>query len=189
MSTLSLQEFRRLILAGTLPPTVVAYHCGSKLTGGKFSVDYIGSGEGLLALGPGIYFATDKDTAMLYCKYVRDPWFYTVEVRTSGLYRVGSLSMDPSLAPVWKKLKAAEQDWIAKGHKTLYFDPSSLSEGSRLKDGPGYVGKFVKALGQKKGRDLLLSLGITGAVEKLSSDYEIAVYEPSIVRVLQAEPL
>ena len=74
-----------------LPRKVVAYHVGRELTGGKFSLKYVGSGEGAVPdafrpLGDGIYFATERNIALLYKKYVMVPFLYTVSLDARRLY-------------------------------------------------------------------------------------------------------
>ena len=74
-----------------LPRKVIAYHVGSELRGGRFSLKYVGSGEGRVPgafrpLGDGIYFATEEFIARLYTKYVPEPVLYTVQLDTRRLY-------------------------------------------------------------------------------------------------------
>jgi len=65
---------------------IIAYHGGSLLSNNEFSLKHLGSGEGMAALGKGIYFATNKNIAKLYCKNSSNPVLYTVEIETDSLY-------------------------------------------------------------------------------------------------------
>jgi hypothetical protein len=166
--------------ASTLPGKVTAYHCGRPLKGGRFSLSTAGSGEGLSALGPGIYFATEPHIARLYCKYVRNPIFYTVKIDTRGIYDA-----------VWgvpKKLREPVQKLAAKiaAEKGL----KELPMGRRLTHGPGHIGAVFRALGSASGLKALRGAGVTGAYEKLPvGGFEIAVYDPAIVTMVdQALP-
>lgn len=160
-----------------LPPKVTAYHCGPKIQ--KFSLKYVGSGEGMSALGPGIYFATEKFVAANYCKYARNSYMTEVLIATRGLYDA-----------IWGiPLNLRESLHVATDALAHEMGKKRLPPGLRLTHGPGVIGEVFRHFGAQKGREFLVDLGVTGAYENLKSDlgFEIAVYDPSIVRIVRSE--
>lgn len=187
-----LEDIDDLLLEGryNLPPVVTAYHCGRELDGGSFSLSYAGSGEGMQALGPGIYFATEEPVAELYCKYARDPYMYTVEIPTKGLYYAQQGVPEHFREP----LKALRDDLIDKhGEYDKLWGEYRLPSARELQYGPGYIGRIFKLLGPKKTISLLGEIGIDGLYAKLGAyaggAFEIAVYDPSIIRIVDVSPV
>lgn len=153
---------------------ITAYHGGQNFAGG-FSLNFLGSGEGILYLGPGVYFSTNKETARLYCKYAKPASLYTVRLDSSGLY-------DPTFGEPYElreKLLALLDETEAK-HGRL---PSADS----FKFGKGTIGILAKFFGKEQFWQKMREIGISGTYEKLPNSYEIAVFDPSIVEIVDKE--
>lgn len=155
--------------------TITAYHCGRRLVGDRFDPKYVGTGEGMTALGPGIYFADNRNIALMYCKYVDEPYLYTVKLDATGLYD-----------PVWGEpphLRDAVVDLVDS------FDLDDPYRGvRRTVHGPASTGAVFKHLGPEGGRAALKDVGVTGIFERLPSDaLEIAVYDPDIIEIVDIE--
>lgn len=187
-----LEQIDSLLVEGRydLPPVVTAYHCGRKLEGGKFKLSYAGSGEGMQALGPGMYFATEKAVAELYCEYARDPYLYTVEIPTKGLYYAQQGVPEHFREPLHK----LRDDLIDEhGEYDKLRDEYRLPFARELQYGPGYIGRIFKLLGPKKTISMLGKIGIDGLYAKLGAyaggAFEIAVYDPSIIRIVDVSPV
>lgn len=165
--------------AGRLPKSkITAYHCGRKLQGGKFSLKFVGSGErgGLLAHGPGIYFATDPGMARVYCKYTAEPILYKVELDGNKLY-------DGSRGdPRWNDALEEITEGLA-AERGLKRAP----DGGPMHGG-GWIGSLFRMVGRDETYKILKRLGIGGAYSALASGYEIAVYDPSIIKIVEATP-
>jgi len=76
-------KYYNLCLA--LSGSMEVYHVGSKLYGGNFDFSYLGTGEGMGALGPGIYFSDNKNLAKLYAKYHKRPYLYKAIIQADKL--------------------------------------------------------------------------------------------------------
>ena len=149
-----------------------AFHCGASNIK-TFSLKFVGLGEGLSALGPGMYFNSSRVLAERYCKYVSNPTMYEVSLDTSGFYD-STYGMPLHLR---KGLSTLVDSLVESGK--LEMSPGGNIRGvSPLTHGPGYIGAVFKALGAKEGRVALIKIGITGALEKLPSGaIEYAVYD------------
>jgi len=163
---------------------VIAWHCGRKLKGGRFSTDHIGTGEGDSALGPGIYFATERSVAEMYCRHHREPVLYKVEFPTRDLY--SNQTGEPKR--LLERLKALVKDLLPRYGVDKWGEGElRLPRGSSLKHGPGMAGDIVRALGGKRAREEFLKIGLKGLWVSLpAGGFEISVFDPSIVTILDS---
>lgn len=164
---------------------ITAYHCGPLMEDG-FSLRHVGTGEGMSALGFGVYFATQEYIAKLYCKYVerRDqvPYLYTVRLDAAGLYNgIWGTPMHLRIA-----LSDATEELARRA------GVRQLPRGSRLTHGIGSTAALFAHLGRVEAWEVLDDLGVTGAWEVLGrgdpGDLEIAVWDMSIIEVLDVVP-
>jgi hypothetical protein len=154
---------------------VRAWHCGAKPAIASFTdfVKYIGSGEGIRILGPGIYFASREDAARRYCKYAKRPTLYEAEIDTTDFY--DSVSGRPS------HVRQRLQNALAEvGLKAGGDPPSSFDYGRHD------IGVLVWKLGRAAALQLLLKHGVRGALDWVHTFWEIAVFDPSTISVLSA---
>ena len=150
---------------------ITAYHGGREFDDG-FSLDFVGSGEGMGILGPGVYFITSKNIAKKYCKYVDRSALYTVNIKSDGLYEPAQgIPRD-----LHNTLKTIVQD--------LNLPKTTVMS---LTHGKEYIGKLNAAFGPHKARQILVKAGIKGAYEKIGDHYEISVFDPSIVTIIDKE--
>ena len=151
---------------------VVGYHCGRDIGRSGFSLEFVGSGEGFSALGPGIYFSTSKEIAERYCKYGRDKhdkaYLYRVEIDGSGLWN--NTTGKPAHLREGLELLVASFG-LQNPHRGV----------DTMRHGPGLVGAVFKHLGPKAGRAALIKAGVTGSIQLLEGQSEIAVYDLSIL--------
>lgn len=157
------------------PARMHAWHCGAKPAIASFNdfVKYVGSGEGLIILGPGIYFASDERAARRYCKYAPRPTLYEAEIDTSDYY--DSVSGRPGR--VHERLAAALAE---VGLKPGLNAPSSFDYGRHD------IGVLVWKLGRAAALQLLLKHRVRGALDLVHDFWEIAVFDPSTITVLSA---
>jgi len=156
-----------------LPRKMTLYHAGPPGIR-KFDVRFIGRGEGMQALGPGIYFLDNARVALVYGKYVSNPHLYTVEVDTRGLYS-NSYGHPPVLRD--RLIKVADEMAAERGLKRL-------PPGSALNHGSGTVGDIVRAVGNKKALKIFKDIGLQGSYTFLPGNLtEVAIYDPSIIRI------
>jgi len=149
---------------------VVAYHCGSsKISRDGFSLDTLGSGEGNAALGPGVYFATDKGVGSMYCRDGK--LFYQVKIDMADVYDP-FLGFPEKFRGIGDKMRAVIEK--ARGRKLL--------RGSPLSDGPHDFGDIVRTIGADEARELFLRNGIRGLYTNLpAGGLEIAIFDLDVV--------
>jgi len=155
-----------------------AYHGGSKLKGDNFDATHLGAGEGLSALGPGIYFASDIDIAKLYCKYVDKPYLYTVDLNTTDYY-------NPTTGePEHLRGASAELEQELKTNLDKVRGVSYLNHGKRP------FGPVVKLVGPSKARELFIKVGIRGAYENLPNNViEYAVFDIGTIEIIDSQKI
>lgn len=163
-----------------VPPgaSQIAYHCGSKPPSQNFYDfrKYLRSGEGMGILGPGIYFASNYDVAKRYCRHVKKPFLYKVEINATDFYDYG-FNRNPH---VLQRLQAAV--------KEAGFNYSDhLETGDSLRYGRGWIGYLNKKLGTDRALDLLLKHGVRGQIEWIHWFWELAVFDPRVIRVISWE--
>lgn len=158
-----------------LPSHVTAYHCGRDIGDGPFSLDHLGSGEGwkgVMPLGPAIYFATNKNIAMRYCKYSDESYLYEVSIPTSGLYN------STWGTPIDLKDRLRE----------AVVDAEDLT-GKKIKHSMGGTKDLFSLLGNDA-HEFLRDAGCTGSWTNLAAGgEEIGVYDPSIIEIVNKEPI
>lgn len=180
-------EFTKWLNENSLGTSLTAYHCGPDRS--AFSLSYIGTGEGLQALGPGIYFITNPHTATAYCKYSPNPILFEVTLNTENLYGIGlSYRFDMGNS---HRLHG-KFDEIAS--KFGYSSVKNMPTGSSLRQGAFPMGQIVREVGNKKAIDLFLEHGIDGAYELMPTyegDYglEIAVWNMNIIKMKNKWPM
>jgi hypothetical protein len=162
----------------TIRRVQIAYHCGSKPPSESFDDfrKHLRSGEGMGYLGPGIYFATSYDAARSYCKYAKEPTFYKVKVDVSDFY-------DPIRATtphVQARLRAAVEE---AGFK--YSDYRESYDAFTY--GRGWIGYLNDKLGTRSTLELLLKHGVRGQLDWVHTFWELAVYDPSTITVVDWE--
>jgi hypothetical protein len=160
---------------------VTAYHCGPQIS--NFSIDHIGGGEGNQILGPGIYFASAKDIAKLYCKYAEEPYLHEVLLDTANFYN--PIQGTPHLYPALDKLA------VELGYRDRDDMYERVRGVSTLRHGRGNIGSLVKAVGNKKALDLLVKHGIQGALEIIdhtNGTTEFSVFDPTVIRKVSSTP-
>lgn len=157
------------------PATMHAWHCGAKPAIASFDdfVKYIGSGEGIRILGPGIYFATSERSARAYCKYAQRPVLYEAEIDTVDFY--DSVSGRP--ARVLERLRAALAEVGLEPGRNA---PSDFDYGRHD------IGVLVWKLGRAAALQLLLKHRVRGALDWVHTFWEIAVFDPSTITVISA---
>jgi hypothetical protein len=177
-----IDRYYKLCLA--ISGSITAYHCGTDLVGGSFSLNHLGSGEGLLYLGPGIYFADDKQIALSYARYAlrqqgKQAHLYKVSIRADGLYDLARGQ------PMHLREKSIEmQKELCK--QFSYKEDKHLCSTDSFKYGKEYIGFIVEKFGQDKARSMLKAIGINGIYENLPSGaLEVCVYDPSIITVIE----
>ena len=170
-----IDKYYKLCLA--LSGSIEAYHVGKKLDEGKFNFAYIGSGEGMGALGPGIYFTDNIDLAKLYGKYSKRPYLYKAIISADKLYN--PVRGEPKhLRDTIQKIEAE----VLKDRKyPSYLDLFSRQENSfRVRD---------TELNEER-RNLLKEHGIGGFyVELPSGALEICIFDLSIISLVESVPL
>ena len=169
--------YNKLCLA--LSGSMEAYHCGSDLIGGGFSLNHLGAGEGMLYLGPGIYFTDSKNLALGYAKYVQKAYLYRVNIQTDGLY-------DPARGlPMNLREKSIQlQDDLRK--EFGFATDKHLTSTDSFKHGKEFIGFLVEKLGREGARARLKSVGINGAYENLPGGaLDVCVYDLSIITVIE----
>lgn len=156
---------------------MTAYHCGSKFE--NFSTDFSGTGEGNRLLGPGIYFATEEQIALLYSKYAKgDAYLYEAEIDTTNFYCFGYL---------WNR-NAAQSEIVAKrideiGEK-LGIDTQRQVGFYAMEKGRPPIGNLVHKLGWQKALQVLVQNNVQGAMENIAAGgMEMTVFDPSIIRL------
>ena len=156
----------------------IAYHCGKPDRDADFNFDSIGSGEGNLILGPGVYFATDKSIAERYCKYRDGAVVYRAEIPMEGIYNPTNglpANLRFSILPIVKRIEE-------ETGKDPYRGVQPLTHGK------GAIGAIVKHYGIEEGREILVRAGVKGAIETLPSGIkEIALYTFDGVNVFPEE--
>ena len=165
---------------------ITAYHGGSKLSGDKFSLDHIGSGEGIGVLGPGVYFMDRERGAKSYLKYARGPaYLYTVELDTSDFYNLTTGLPERFRGPVSALINQVKESGIARLNH--YGDIAGVS----LFDHGKYpIGELVKTFGRSEGREKLLSIGIKGLIEILpGGQQELCAFDMSTIKMVNAEQI
>jgi len=160
---------------------ITAYHCGPQIT--NFSTDHIGGGEGNQILGPGIYFATDKSVAKMYCKYADKPYLHEVILDTTNFYN--PIQGTPHLYPALDKIA------VELGYRDRNDMYEKVRGVSTLRDGRGFIGTLVRAVGNQKARDMFVENGVQGASEVIdheSNTTEFAVFDPTVIRRVSSTP-
>jgi hypothetical protein len=163
--------------------TLIAYHGGHLLTGGKFDLSYVGRGEG--SSFPGIFFTNSKDNAEGYAKNapLGENYVYTVRLDARGFYDDQPQRLKDRLAQLVKDIGADKLP-------TMY--------GITNRYGYGYIGDIIRKLGPVEGPKALIDIGVTGQVRywsratkvgNISSDdlFEVAVLDPSVITILSVE--
>lgn len=158
------------VLAGS---SIIAYHCGQDIGSGLFSLNFMGSGEGYNRppLGPGVYFATNENVGRLYCKYVKNPFFYEVSIPTGGLYNQtwGTPENLRDIVIDLFKRESEERNWRDRGTSAIL--------------------QLVDMMGAEQAARALVGAGINGAWTNLpAGGKEIAVFDPSIIKIIRKEP-
>lgn len=176
-----INQFYKLCLA--LSGQIEAYHGGSELVRGSFSLAHLGSGEGNLYLGPGIYFTTNRNGAIRYGKYSNKPFLYKVSIKSDGLY-------DPNRGePLHLREKAIKLQDDLRKQFNLPTD-KYLNSTDSFRYGKDFIGFMVQKLGRGQTHYILESVGINGIYENLpGGSLEIAVFNPSIITILEKEEL
>lgn len=169
-------EFYKWVLLkeSVLPAILEVYHCGAVFD--EFSINFVGRGEGLAALGPGIYFSDCPGISRLYCKYANRSQLYQAELNTTGIYnnRTGQPErLTQELSKIITEL----------GYDINKFFDMPMGD---LKTGMGTIGTVFKILGKDKGWQKLISHGITGASEKLPSGcWEIVCWDMRAIKSIK----
>jgi len=170
-----------------LPPLVIAYNCGRPWKGDKPDMSFVGTGEGAGVLGAGVYFATDEDVADNYLKFGGAKHKVTIDTR--GLLDVRGTTQESQAANA--ALREVLEDAIVEKNaerRVRRTDAGTIwhiSGHSPLQHGKGYAGYIFMLLGPDEGRRRIIESGVTGMYEKLPDGYEIAVYDPSIVTLIE----
>lgn len=169
-----INKYYKLCLA--ISGSIEVYHVGRKLDDGKFNFAYLGTGEGMGALGPGIYFTDNVDIAKLYAKHSKRPYLYKAIIPTDRLYN--PVTGEPKNLRD-SILKIREQ--IFQGNKNRhYLDLFSQQGTSRVKD---------TELNEER-RNLLKENGIGGFYIQLPSGaLEICIFDLSMISIVETIPL
>lgn len=168
-----INKYYKLCLA--LSGSMEVYHVGRKLIEGNFNFSYIGSGEGLGALGPGVYFTNDLEIAKRYAKYSRRPYLYKAIISTDKLYN--PVTGEPSNLRDLKKKVDEQLNIINKDYLELF---SRQENTYRVKD---------TSLNEKR-RNLLKNNGISGFyIELPNGALEICIFDLSIISITESTPL
>ena len=148
---------------------LVAYHCGKPNREAEFDFKHLGTGEGTMILGPGLYFSTNKSIAKRYCKYKEGAVLYRAEIDMSGIYNPTTGQPQRLRSPMRSIIDDIEKETGRDPYRGVL----------PLKHGKGSIGAIVKHYGPKKARDIMIQAGIFGAVEQLHSSLEIALFDLS----------
>jgi len=166
-----------------LSGSIEAWHCGRELSGNSFSLDFLGSGEGMLYLGPGIYFTDNRDLALRYAKYHDKAFLYKVSIPLDQVYDPGR---GEPLNLREKSIELQKQLRIDLGLP----ENKHLSPTDSFKYGKEIVGFLVQKFGRSKAVQMLKDIGINGIYEHLPSGaLEICIFDPSVISILDKEPL
>jgi hypothetical protein len=152
----------------------IAYHCGKPDIESEFNFNSLGTGEGAGILGPGIYFATDRSIAERYCKYKEEAVMYKAKIPKENIY--DPLKGEP------KNLRESIISIVKDIEKETGKDP--YRGVLPLTHGRGSIGALVKHYGPQKAREILIEAGIIGAVERIGSGLEIALFSPSAALIM-----
>jgi hypothetical protein len=178
MNKARLIELNNLIKsAGEL---IQAFHCGRDIGDGKFSIDYLGSGEGMAILGPGIYFITSQSIAEVYSKHHDVPFLYSVMIDKANFYEGNTGKPEHCRDSLFKIIDDLE---LKLGRKVKNKNHESLTYGR------GGIGDINKAVGGKECNRLLVENGIDGAIEKLpGGDIELCVFNADCIKSIEKIP-
>jgi hypothetical protein len=161
---------------------LTAYHCGAKFE--KFSTDFSGTGEGMRVLGPGIYFATHENIALLYKKYAKEPYIYEAEIDTTNFYCFGSF---------WNRNAAQSKivhDRVEKIGSDLGIDLQKQVGFYANQKGNPPIGNIVHKLGWQKALAVLVENKVQGAAEMIGEGaIELSVYDPSTIHLKSKRPV
>jgi hypothetical protein len=164
-------------ISNAISGTVEAWHCGA-LANGHFSLDFLGSGEGINYLGPGIYFASNKKTALVYAKYVNKPFIYKCSFSADGLY-------DSNLG---EPLHLRERIIRLNEELRKQFNKTDISPTSSFKYGKHTIGFLHEKFGRQKAFEILKSIGINGAYEILpDGTIEYCIFDVDSIKIVEKE--
>lgn len=156
---------------------IQAFHCGRDIGDGKFSIDHLGSGEGMAILGPGIYFITRQSTAEKYSRHHDVPFLYSVTIDATNFYEDNTGNPEHCRESLFKIIDDLE---LKLGRKVKNKNHESLTYGR------GSIGDINKAVGHKECNRLLIENGIDGAIEKLpGGDIELCVFNTSCIKSVE----
>lgn len=163
---------------------ITVYHGGSKLRGDSFSLDNIGSGEGIGILGPGVYFTDNERLAKAYLKYARGPaYLYTAELDMTDFYNPTTGLPERFRGPVSSLIKNIIEDGSARVNSF-----GNIAGVSLFDHGKYPIGELVKTFGRSAGREKLLSIGIKGLYDVLpGGQLELCAFDMSTINVIKEE--
>lgn len=169
-----INKYYKLCLA--ISGSIEVYHVGSKLDEGKFNFSYLGTGEGMGALGPGIYFTDNINIAKLYSKYSKRPYLYKATIPADKLYN--PVSGEPEhLRDTFQKIIA---ETLKDRKYPSYLDLFSRQDSYRVRD---------TELNEER-RNLLKENGIGGFYVQLPSGaLEICIFDLSMISIMEKIPL
>lgn len=168
------------MLLESFSPNGEFYHAGPNFE--KFSLEGFGRGENNHLLGHGLYFINSVPIAKGYAKYSTDPFLYTVRFNApAGAFYNNRTLPTPEQEVAYNKI-ATE----------LGFDHyrSVKLNHSNMKYGRGLPGAVFAKMGTQAGGKFLTSCGVVGQIEEVDAGvYEVAVYDPSIIQIIDKQPL
>ena len=161
-------------------PSGEFYHAGPNFE--KFSFQGFGMGENNHLLGQGLYFINSAPIATRYAKYSVEPFLYTVRLNApAGAFLNNRNVPTPEQEVSYNKI-ATELGF--ENFRSVKMNHSIMKYGRGL---PGAI--FAK-MGTMAGAKFLVSVGVVGQIEEVDSGiFEVAVYDPSIIQIIDKQPL
>lgn len=171
----------------------VAYHgTPTKIT--KFSDSFVGGKDAMDQHGPGIYFTTSYDEALVYAgdngfvyKVNLTPKNFVSDERNKNLnYLINPITKLIKLSPNWKRVARGYSDDVEEGLEDMLHKYIGMSSSEKeafisvfmdiYKNDPV---NYVKNMGK---------LGYDGIyLKRKDSGAHIVVYKPSIIKIIEAE--
>ena len=155
--------------------SVKVFH-GGEIVGGEIDPRFLGQGEGLAILGPGLYVSTNAHEAKKFFKHSRSEVLTEGNVDITNFLEVSKKIPEHLKEPLRKAAKAAGVEVGKDGF------PSS-ERYSQLNDGRWPIGPIVKKVGKDSARKILVDVGIDGMREEIiPGEFELAIFNPSVFK-------
>lgn len=168
------------LLTESFNPSDDYYHVGPNVE--QLSMAGFGTGENNHLLGHGLYFINSIPIVKGYAKYSIDPHLYTVKLNAPAEAFYNNREY-----PTPKQTVA----YNAIAEELGFPDYRSVrTNHSSMKYGRGLPGAIFAKLGTAAGQKFLIQHGVLGQIEEVNTGiFEVAVYDPSIIKIVGKEQL